>query len=103
MRGHIQKRFRSSYTIILELPRDPATGKRRQQCISVKGTKKKAEKRLVELLLQVDTGEYVKPGKLTVADFLERWLRDYVWPLLSPKTAEGYQDVVRKRLIPNFG
>jgi hypothetical protein len=54
-------------------------------------------------LLQVDTGEYVKPSKLTVADFLERWLRDYVWPLLSPKTAEGYQDIVRKRLIPNFG
>ncbi len=103
MRGHIQKRYKNSYTIIVELPRDPATGKRKQECISVKGTKKKAEKRLAERLLQVDTGEYVKPSKLTVADFLERWLRDYVRPLLSPKTAEGYQDIVRKRLIPNFG
>jgi len=49
MRGHIKKRYRSSYTIFLNLGRDPATGKRKQQVISVKGTKKEAEKKLASL------------------------------------------------------
>lgn len=46
----------------------------------------------------------MKPNrKTTVAQFLERWLNDYAWALLSPKTAEGYQDIVQRHLIPNLG
>jgi hypothetical protein len=59
---------------VLDLPRD---GKRNQQWVSVKGTKKDAEKRLAELHYQIDTGSFVKLGKLSVAQFLERWLGDY--------------------------
>jgi integrase len=85
------------------LPRD-SDGKRKQQWVSVKGTKKDAEKKLAELLHQVDTGGFVKPNrKTTVAQFLEVWLKDYAWALLSPKTAEGYQDIVQRHLIPNLG
>ncbi len=103
MRGHIRKRSKNSWTIVLSLGHDPQTGKKKYLWHSIKGTKRDAEKSLAELLHQVDTGGFVKPGKLTVATFLERWLRDYVWPLLSPKTAEGYQDIVRRHLIPKLG
>jgi hypothetical protein len=41
---------------------DPPTGKRKQQWISVKGTKKDADKRLAELLHQLDTGMFMKPS-----------------------------------------
>ena len=50
MRGHITKRGKYSWTIVLDLGRDSATGKRRQQWVSIKGTKKDAERRLAELL-----------------------------------------------------
>ena len=40
MRGHITKRGKDSYTIVLNLGRDPTTGKRKQQWVSAKGTKK---------------------------------------------------------------
>mgnify|MGYP000382577321 CR=1 FL=1 len=103
MRGHIKKRSKNSWTIVLSLGHDPQTGKKKYLWHSVKGTKRDAEKVLAELLHQVDTGGFVKPGRLTVATFLERWLLDYVWPLLSPKTAEGYQDIVRRHLIPKLG
>ena len=83
MRGHIVKRYEDSYNIVLNLGTDPATGKRKQQWITVKGTKKEAEKKLAELLHQLDTGTFMKPGKLTLADYLEIWLRDYAWPNLS--------------------
>ena len=103
MRGHIIKRYKNSYTIVLNLGRDPATGKLKQQWISIKGTKKDAERRLSDLLHQIDTGTFMKPGKTTLGEFLERWLKDYVWPNLAPRTAEGYETIVRRHLIPHLG
>jgi hypothetical protein len=85
MRGHIIKRYKDSYTIVVNVGTDPATGKRKQQWYSVKGTKKDAEKKLAELLHQLDTGTFIRPVKITVAEFLERWLKDYVRPNLPPR------------------
>ena len=103
MRGHITKRSRDSYTIVLNLGRDPSTGKRRQQWVSVKGTKVLAEKRLSELLSQLDNGIYIKPGKSTLSDFLKLWLRDYAKPNLSPRSLERYESIVRVHLAPALG
>jgi integrase len=71
--------------------------------VSVKGTKKDAEKRLSELLSQLDNGVYVKPGKSTLADFLKLWLRDYAKPNLSPRGFERYESIVRVHLTPSLG
>lgn len=103
MRGHITRRSKNSYSIVVSLGYDPATGKRLQQWVTVKGTKKDAERRLAELLHELDTGAFVKPGRITVADFLERWLADYVKPNLSPRGYERYQGIVRRHFTPDFG
>jgi len=103
VRGHIRKRGKDSWTIVLSMGHDPATGKRRQQWVSVKGTKKDAERKLSELLHQVDRGEFLKPTKNTLADFLEQWLSIYVAPNLSPRTAEGYSQIIHGHLIPALG
>jgi len=103
MRGHIVKRYKDSYNIVLNLGTDLATGKRKQQWITVKGTKKEAEKRLADMLHQLDTGTFMKPGKTTLAEYLERWLKDYAWPYLAPRTAEGYESIIRQHLIPKLG
>jgi len=103
MRGHIKKRYKNSYTIVLNLGRDPGTGKPKQQWISVKGPKKDAEKRLAELLHQLDTGTFMKPSKTTLGEFLERWLKDYAQPNLAPRTVEGYESIIRQHLIPALG
>lgn len=103
MRGYITKRAKDSYTIVLELGRDPETGKRKQQWVSVKGNKKEAEKRLTELLTQVENGIYIKSNKSTLAEYLKIWLKDYAWPNLSPKTAEGYEYIIKSHLIPSLG
>jgi integrase len=103
MRGHITKRAKNSYAIVIPLGSDPASGKRRQQWVSIKGTKKDAERRLAEMLHQLDTGTFMKPGKATLADFLERWLKDYAYANLAPRTAEGYDTIIRQHLIPRLG
>jgi len=103
MRGHIVKRYKGSYSIVLNLGVNPATGKRKQQWISIKGTKKETEKRLSELLHQLDTGTFMKPGKTTLAEYLEKWLSDYAKPNLSPRGFERYAGIIRKHLIPDIG
>jgi len=103
MRGHITKRGKNSWTIVLSLGRDLATGKYGQQWVSVQGTRKDAERKLAELLHQVDTGGFVRPARLTVGELLKRWLKDYVWSNLAPKTAEGYEHIVRRHLVPALG
>ncbi len=103
MRGHITKRGHNSYSIVINLGIDSATGKRKQQWVSIKGTKKDAEKHLAELLNQIDTGSFIKPIKTTLAEYLERWLKDYVWPSLAPRTAEGYEHIMCHHVIPVLG
>jgi len=104
MRGRIIKRKGSkNYTIVLQLGLDPATGKRKQQWITAGLSKREAEKQMAELIHQMDTGVFVKPNKNSFSKYLEEWLEDYVWPNLSPRTAEGYESIVRCHLVPALG
>ncbi|MFC1944888.1 tyrosine-type recombinase/integrase [Chloroflexota bacterium] len=103
MRGHITKRGKNSYSIAISLGKEASTGKYKYQWVSIKGTKKDAEKRLAELLHQLDNGTFMKPGKTTLGEYLERWLKEYAWPNLAPRTAEGYESIVRCHLVPALG
>ena len=103
MRGHITRRAKDSYTIVLNLGTDPETGKRRQQWVTVRGTKKEAERRLSELLNQLDTGTFVKPRRIAVGEYLQKWLTDYAELHCSPKTIESYRQVINSHLMPELG
>ncbi|MFO7773513.1 MAG: site-specific integrase [Dehalococcoidia bacterium] len=103
MRGHIKKRGKGSYSVVVSLGRDPTTGKYKSQWVTVKGTKKDAERRLSELLNQLDNGTFIKPGKVTIAEYLERWLSEYAKPNLSPRGFERYAGIIRRYLIPEMG
>ena len=102
MRGHIRQRGKRSWAIVLDLGRD-SRGRRRQHWHTVRGTKKDAERELTKLLHELDTGGYVEPHKLSVAEYLECWLADYVAHAVSPKTAERYTEIVRRHLVPALG
>ncbi len=102
MRGHIRKRG-DSWVVVIELPRDPKTGKRRQQWTSLKGTKKQAERELNASLVRLEQGIHIKPTKITVGEYLESWLQDYVATNTSPRTQHRYSQIVRVHLIPEFG
>jgi integrase len=102
MRGHIKTRSKGSWTIIFNLGRDPATGKRKQQWVTVRGTKKQAETRLAELLNQMDTGGFIKPTKETFGSFLQRYLDDYISTQIRATTLEAYQQR-GKHLIDGLG
>jgi len=84
MKGSIRQRSKGSWEVCIDTGRDLATGKRLRHFESVKGTKKDAQRRLHELLHTLEQGSYVKPARLTVAQFLDEWLRGYVDLNCSP-------------------
>ena len=103
MRGHIRQRAKGSWTLTVELPTDPTTGKRQQMYETVHGSKRDALRRLSELQVQVDAAGFMKPSRMTLGEFLGQWLRDYAKTNVRPRTLEGYQGIVRAHLIPRLG
>jgi len=100
----VRKRSKGSWEIYLDIGRDPATGKRLRHYEAIRGTKKDAQQRLAELHVEVEKQSYVRqPKQLTVASWLEQWLKDYVEMHCSPRTVESYRSIVHKHLIPALG
>jgi integrase len=71
--------------------------------LSRHGTKKDAERELNRLLHELDTGAYIDPSRLTVAEYLDKWLIDYAKTNVSGKTYERYEGIVRDHLKPALG
>lgn len=102
MQGHIYRRGKQSWGIVADLSRD-AAGKRRQKTLTVRGTKKEAEARLAQMLHELNTGTFVEPAKMSVAEYLKRWLSEYAAHNVARKTYERYDEIVRLHLIPAVG
>src|SRR5689334_3389453 len=101
MRGHVRKRG-NSWAVVVDLPRDGTTGKRKQKWHSGFRTKGDAEKALSEILSRLDQGTYVEPTKRTLAAFLEEWLAA-VKPILRASTHATYQTIVQTHVVPRIG
>jgi integrase len=102
MRGYILKRG-NTYSLVVDIGRDPEIGRRRQKWYSVGPRKKEAECRATEILAELNRGPYVEPTTLTVAEFLGKCLTDYVDTQVRPRTAVGYRYVIESHLIPSLG
>jgi integrase len=101
MTGTIIKRG-GSYSVIIELERDPS-GKRRREWHSGYRTKREAEEVRIRLLSSIQRGEHVEPSKLTVAAFLQdRWL-PAIRTRVRPSTFASYQRNVKVHVIPALG
>ena len=94
---------RGNWQFIIDLEPDPITGKRRRRYEEFRGTRRKAERELSRMVHVAETGPTVDPTRETVAEFLERWLRDYVENNVAPKTRMYYTQVVRQHIIPRLG
>jgi integrase len=102
-RGNIKQRSKGSWFIRVELESDPTTGKRRQKAETFVGNKRDAEARMNELLGNVRQGITGKAGRTTVAEFLERWLRDHAEANLAPRTSLRYANLLRTHVVPHIG
>jgi|GEM_PF-1987054 len=102
MQGHIRQRGANSFELRWYAGVDTETGKKRYETTSVKGTKRDAERELRRIITAIDSGTYVAPDNLTVADGFERWLR-HKTNRVAHKTYQEYERIVRNYLIPSLG
>lgn len=69
-----------------------AQGKRVNKTVYGK-TRREVETKVAELVTQQAKGMLVKPEKVTLDDYLDRWLA-YVKPSVRPATHRGYEDAL---------
>ncbi|MDQ7794103.1 MAG: site-specific integrase [bacterium] len=102
--GHVEKRSKNAWSIVIDLGRDSATGQRQRIRRTVKGaTKRQAEAELRRLLAEVEAGTYVEPTKLTLGEYLRRWLADGPGQRVRPRTLEDYARVAERHIVPALG
>lgn len=102
MKGSIHKRG-NSWTVMVDLPRDPATGKRRQRRITA-ATKPEAEAQAAQLVASIADGAITgqDAGRMTVAEYLAKWL-EVNTQAVRPSTQRRYRDLIRLHAVPYIG
>lgn len=81
---------------------NPGTGKQIQRSISGK-TQKEVAQKLKAVLRDLDTHTYTAPNKMTLGEWLDTWLAEYVQPSVKPLTYSTYETRIRTRLKPSLG
>ena len=101
MRGSVVKRG-DGYSVVVELDRDPITGKRRQKWHSGYRTKRDAERAMSEMVAALHAGTYLEPTKQTLGDFTKDWLAA-IEPTIWPSTHYSYDRNLRLHVLPQLG
>ncbi|MBD1371250.1 site-specific integrase [Hazenella sp. IB182357] len=102
MRGHVRKRGKK-WCFVLDIGRDPETGKRKQKWFSGFNTKKEAEKEMVNKMNELEKGTFISSSKLTFSEYLDNWLQDYAKGSVGPTTFQLYSTLIRTHIIPSLG
>jgi integrase len=95
---------RDHWVCVLELGRKP-DGSRWTETKSFKGKtgKKDAETYKRQRLHEMDEGSFVATNTITVAEWSQRWLRDYAPLRTRDTTLDQYTKTVNNHIIPDLG
>lgn len=104
MRGNITSisTQKKSWKVRIELEKDVNTGKRRQKSFTVYGSKKDAERFLIEKLREFDTGILKDTRKIKFGEYLDFW-KEKTFGNLEVTTKEGYIQKIDKHIKPYLG
>jgi hypothetical protein len=78
-------------------------GGRRRRRIMYGATKEAVLEKLARTQSDAVGGLLVQPQRVSVKEFLERWLEDVVKPSVRPRTYQVYGWVIRKHINPRIG
>jgi integrase len=104
-RHHIHKRVRADGSIVfravIDLGRDPVTGKRKQARVSAPD-KKALEAKIGEAIARHDSGRPVSDSTMTLAAFLDQWL-EYSAGSVKGGTLRTWRSRCDAWIIPHLG
>ena len=99
--GSIREKSKGRWEARYSVGFDPVTGRQIQKSIYGK-SQKDAQKKLHQILAEIDNGDYIEAEKISVGQWLDIWLRDYTINL-KPATMSAYEEHVRVHLKPYLG
>ncbi|HEY9746131.1 MAG TPA: Arm DNA-binding domain-containing protein, partial [Oculatellaceae cyanobacterium] len=102
MRGHVYQRGKT-WTYVIDLPRDPVTGKRRQKSKGGFKTEKEAWAACRNEIARIEKGQNVQDENMLYRDFLGIWLEEYAKSKLKPTVYETNKQIIEKRIVPELG
>ena len=80
---------------------DPGTGKQIQKCVTGR-TQREVAQKLREVTVDIDQRTYVEPSKMTLSQWLDIWLEEYL-NSVKPRTAESYRSNCTGHIKPSLG
>ncbi len=102
MTGSIRQQGKRTWELRIYLGRNE-TGRKLYRSKTVRGAKRDAQRELAHVIDTLNTGAYIAPSRMTVKDYLGRWLVDYARVNVGGKTFERYSEIVQLHLIPALG
>jgi integrase len=99
MKGHIRERSPGHWAIVIDA--QDSAGRRKRRWHSFVGTKREAQTKCAQLIAEAQGVGAIEPNKITLAQFLDRFDRDWIATHVSARSAERYRDAlthVRKHL-----
>jgi integrase len=99
------KKAKSGYTwsFTIETGVDPLTGKRKQMTRRGFATKKETENAAKELSTQLENGLNIIDNKMTLNQYLPKWLEMAAKRKVKDTTFDHYQNVINFRILPILG
>lgn len=99
----LRKRGHNYWELCISEGVDPSTGKKLRTYHNFHGTQREAEREHTRLQRARDMGIHVKPSSLKLSEYLDRWINDHARLHVSPRTLQGYKDIVRLHISPSLG
>jgi integrase len=98
MKGHVYKRG-ETWTFVVDVGRDPVTGKRKQKSKGGFRRKRDAEAALRKLLSEIDENRYIEPSIEPFSSFIEKWFYEHYKKRIKETTAISREYLLKKHLI----
>ncbi len=102
--GHVEDRYKSSWTIIIEQDREDGQRDRATKSIKKKEykTRPEAERFMNRLIIEMEQGTYVDASGMTLSAYLDKWL-DFAKTNLGYTTHKRYKGIIENYFKPELG
>jgi integrase len=101
--GQIIARGDRRWLIRVYLGRDHETKKRNYHNRTIRGSMREAQSYLTKKLRERDLGRDLEGAKITLNEYLDRWLETAVKPRVRQKTWQDYDGILRRYIRPGLG
>jgi len=101
--GQIIARGDQRWLIRVCLGRDHQTNKRKYHNRTIHGPLRDAQAYLTKKLRERDLGRDLEGARITLSEYLDRWLDTAVKPRVREKTSQDYEGMLRRYVRPNLG